>query len=84
MLQLRPGELPHAQWAEIDLEASTWLMPSERMKRGRDGKLHGAPHLVPLPRQAVPALQDLPPLSGDGQWFFRGERGHARDGPPGR
>lgn len=80
MLLLRPGELRHAQWPEFDLDAGTWTIPAARMKRERAGKLHGAPHLVPLPRQAVAALRDLHPLTGGGEsaWVFRGERHHDR------
>ena len=43
MLMLRPGELRHAQWSEIDLDAARWEIPAARMKRERDGKLHGLP-----------------------------------------
>jgi integrase len=48
------------------------------MKRERAGKLHGAPHLVPLPTQAVAALHALHPLTGGGAMVFRGERHHDR------
>lgn len=46
MLLLRPGELRFARWEEIDLEAATWTIPPERMKRQRAGKLHGDPHIA--------------------------------------
>ncbi len=78
MLLLRPGELRHAQWAEIDLDAARWLIPAARMKRQRDGKLNGPPHLVPLPLQAVKVLRELHPLTGSGAMVFRGERHHDR------
>jgi len=29
---VRPGELRHAEWAEIDLEAGQWSIPAARMK----------------------------------------------------
>ena len=58
MLFQRPGELRGAVWAEIDLGAALWTIPPARMKRGKDGKENGDPHLVPLPRQAVQALQE--------------------------
>ena len=58
MLFQRPGELRGAAWAEIDLGAALWTIPPARMKRGKDGKENGDPHLVPLPRQAVQALQE--------------------------
>lgn len=78
MLLLRPGELRHAEWAEIDLDAAEWLIPSARMKRQLAGKLHGGPHVVPLPRQAVETLRSLQPLTGSGTMVFRGERHHHR------
>lgn len=74
MLLLRPGELRHARWSEIDLATSVWTIPAERMKRQKVGKLHGPPHVVPLPSQAVKVLQDLAPLTEGGEWVFRGER----------
>ena len=78
MLLLRPGELRHGQWSEFDLDAATWEIPPGRMKRELEGKQHGDPHLVPLPRQAVAALRELQALTGRGLWVFRGERHHDR------
>ena len=74
MVLLRPGELRHARWDEIDLDAAMWTVPAARMKRKKVGKLHGAPHLVPLSTQAVEALRDLHPLTGHGAFVFPGER----------
>lgn len=48
------------------------------MKRELREKLHGAPHLVPLPKQAVAALRELHTLTGGGPMVFRGERHHDR------
>ena len=78
LLFQRPGELRGAAWAEIDLEAAMWTIPAARMKRGKEGKEHGAPHLVPLSRQAVTVLRGLQPLTGRGVLVFPGERNHAR------
>lgn len=78
MLMLRPGELRFAQWSEFDLDAATWVIAPERMKRRKDGKEKGEPHIVPLPRQAVALLQDLHPLTGPNGYVFRGERDHER------
>jgi integrase len=78
MLLLRPGELRHAQWAEFDLDGATWLVPAARMKREKAGKLLGAPHLVPLPAQAVAVLRELAPLTDRNAYVFRGERHHDR------
>jgi integrase len=78
MLLLRPGELRYAEWPEIDLEAAMWTVPAARMKRELREKMHGAPHLVPLPKQAVAVLKDLRPLTGHARMVFRGERHHDR------
>jgi integrase len=78
MLFLRPGELRHAQWTEFDLDAALWIVPAERMKREKDGKLNGKPHIVPLPLQAVATLRELQTVTGGGVFVFRGERHHHR------
>lgn len=66
----RPGELRMAEWSEIDLDAATWTIPSERMKRGKQAKASGSAHLVPLARQAVAILRELYPLTGHGRYLF--------------
>lgn len=78
MLMLRPGELRFARWEEFDLEGEIWTIPAARMKRQKDGKANGAPHLVPLPHQAVSVLRDLSQLTGPAGLVFRGERDHER------
>ena len=49
----RSGEVRLATWEEIDLQASMWTIPGERMKAGR-------PHRVPLSEPAVALLKALP------------------------
>jgi integrase len=81
MLMVRPGELRKARWEEIDLETATWTIPAARMKRKKDGKVNGDPHIVHLSRQAVAQLKDLAPLTrreDGGGLVFRGERDHER------
>jgi integrase len=78
MLFPRPGELRGMAWAELDLDAGLWTVPSARMKRSVENKRDGDPHTVPLPRQAVVILRDLHPLSGRGTLVFPGERDHDR------
>ena len=78
MLFQRPGELRAAAWAEFDLDAALWTIPAARMKRRKDGKENGDPHLVPLPTQAVVILRNLHPLTGHGALLFHGERSHDR------
>lgn len=79
MLFQRPGELRGARWEEIDLENAMWTIPAARMKRRKDGKEHGDPHLVPLPTQAVRILEILKPYTESTGLVFPGER--QRDRP---
>lgn len=60
---VRPGELRHAEWSEINLEGAEWRIPAAKMKM-RD------PHIVPLSRQAVEVLRGLHPVTGDGSYVF--------------
>jgi integrase len=66
----RPGELRKSVWAEFDLDAGLWTIPSERMKRTKQQKVSGAAHIVPLSGQAVAVLRDLHPLTGHGRFVF--------------
>jgi integrase len=68
---VRPGELRHAEWAEIDLDRAEWNIPATRMKMGE-------PHLVPLSSQAVEILRELQPLTGSGRFVFPGARTNGR------
>ena len=64
---VRPGELRHAEWGEIDLASATWSIPAHKMKMGQ-------PHVVPLSTQAVAILRELRPLTGRGQYVFTSQR----------
>lgn len=72
MLFLRPGELRHAEWHEIDLEAQTWTIPGHRMKGTMAAKRAGKvpDHIVPLPSQAVEILKPLEQLTGTRPFVF--------------
>lgn len=71
MVFVRPGELRHAEWSEIDLDAGEWNIPAHKMKMRE-------PHLVPLSSQAVAILRDLQPLTGHRQYVFPGGRSPKR------
>jgi integrase len=71
LLFARPGELRHAEWGEIDLDAGEWNIPAGKMKMRQ-------PHLVPLCEQAVAILRELHPLTGRGQYVFPGGRSPRR------
>jgi integrase len=68
---VRPSELRFAVWSEFDLDNAIWRIPAERMKRPRE-------HLVPLARQVVKLLEDLQPITGDGELLFPGLRTDVR------
>jgi integrase len=58
---VRPGELRHAQWADIDFESCEWRYTVPKT---------GAPHIVPLAPQVLEILQDLHGMTGQGLWVF--------------
>ena len=78
MLYQRPGNLREMEWAELDLDAALWTIPSMKMKRTKEEKENGEAHTVPLPTQAVALLRGLHPLTGHGRYVFPGERSHDR------
>lgn len=67
LLFVRPGELRHMEWSEIDLEAGLWSIPGDKMKTGE-------PHLVPLAKQALAILCEIQSLTGDGRFVFPSAR----------
>ena len=65
LLLLRPGELRQTEWSWIDFDSATLTIPGELMKRKKADKASGAPHVVPLARQALSIMRDeLLPLTG--------------------
>jgi integrase len=53
----RSNEARGARWAEVDLAAKVWTIPSSRMKGGKE-------HRVPLSNAAVALVNSLPRLAG--------------------
>lgn len=78
LLYQRPSNLRMMEWAELDLDAALWVIPSMKMKRTKEEKLNGEDHTVPLPVQAVTLLRNLQSITGDGIYVFPGERSHDR------
>ena len=60
---VRPGELRHAEWAEINFESNEWRIPAEKMKMREK-------HIVPLSKQVIAILQELKCLTGGGKYIF--------------
>lgn len=69
---VRPGELRHAEWADIDLDAAEWRYTVSKTK---------TQHIVPLSRQAVEILQEIHPLTGRGRYVFPSARNPKGDKP---
>ena len=67
----RPGEIRQAEWSEIDTDKTEWVIPEEKMKMRR-------PHIVPLSRQAIDALNEMRDISGQGKYVFPSNRTPAR------
>lgn len=68
---VRPGELRHAEWSEIDLAGAEWNIPAGKMKMKQ-------PHLVPLAKQSVEILKELKLKTGDSRYVFPSARSKDR------
>ena len=62
---VRPGELRHAEWQHIDLEAKEWRYLVTKTD---------TQHIVPLSTQAIAILQEIQPLTGHGRYVFPSAR----------
>lgn len=69
---VRPGELRHAQWEDIDLENAEWRYLVTKTD---------TQHIVPLSRQAVEILQELEPVTSHGRYVFPSARNPRGDRP---
>ena len=63
ILALRKNELCQANWNEFDLEIGEWVIPSGRMKAGKE-------HCVFLPTQAIEILKELAALGRGSEWVL--------------
>ena len=68
---VRPGELRHARWEEIDAEAKIWIIPAEKTKMRK-------PHEVPLSSQSLEILEYMRSASGPKGFVFPSIRTRAR------
>lgn len=62
---VRPGELRHAEWTEIDWEQAIWSIPATKMKMRRA-------HKVPLSRQSLDILREVQDITGAYEYVFPG------------
>jgi len=68
---VRPGELRHAEWSEIDLDGALWTIPAGKTKMRKE-------HIVPLSRQAIAILKSVQPLTGPSGYVFPSVRTRRR------
>ena len=69
---VRPGELRHAAWADIKLDAEQpeWRFNLSKAKQVEEARVL----IVPLARQAVEILREIRPLTGQGKYVFPSAR----------
>lgn len=76
---VRTSELIETPWSEVDLDKGEWIIPWQRMKRG---KLTVNPdmtnHHVCLSTQALALLRELHGITGQGVYLFPNQRDHAK------
>lgn len=63
----RSGEVRGMTWQELDLQAGTWTIPPERMKRDKQ-------HTVPLSPCAIEIIKAQPRMAGS-EYVFAASRG---------
>lgn len=68
---VRPGELRHAEWNDIDLDGALWVIPAEKMKMRKA-------HHVPLSRQALAVLSEVRAVTGPSGYVFPSMRTRSR------
>jgi integrase len=73
LAMLRPGELRHAEWAEIDFDAAEWRISGAKLLKRKN-----VDHVVPLSNQAIEILRGVQPLTGHGRYVFPSLRGQGR------
>lgn len=63
----RPTETAGARWDEIDKEKMLWVIPAERMKKGRV-------HTVPLTKQTLDLLETIDFITGESEYLFPADK----------
>lgn len=66
---VRPGELRHAKWEDIDFDTAQWSYIVTKTD---------TPHIVPLATQAISILKELHPLTGNSSFVFPSARSNDR------
>lgn len=68
---VRPGEIRHAEWADIDLDQALWVIPAGKTKMRKA-------HHVPLSRQSVAILREVLEVTGPTGYVFHSIRARTR------
>ena len=68
---VRPGELRHAGWTEINFDEAERRIPAGKMKGGLQ-------HIVPLSRQTMAVPGEIHPLTGHDRYVFPSPRTNSR------
>ena len=77
LIFVRTSELITTPWAEINLDTGEWIIPWQRMKRGKlTVNSDQTNHHVCLSRQALDLLRELHALTGGGKYLFPNQRDH--------
>ena len=63
----RPSESACALWNEIDRDKQLWIIPAERMKKGR-------PHTVPLTSKTLALLDTIDSITGECEYIFPADK----------
>lgn len=64
---VRPFNLRHAEWNEIDLEARLWRIPADKMKTKKE-------HIIPLTDTTVSIFKEMKDFSKDAKYIFHSLR----------
>jgi integrase len=65
----RPGEIRQMEWKDVDLDVKEWRYFVTKTE---------VQHIVPLSTQALAVLNEIKPLTGNGQYVFPSSRGDGR------
>lgn len=69
LLFVRPGELRHARWEDVNTETAEWRYVTSKTN---------TPHIVPLSTQALAVLSDMRPYTRRSPYLLPGVRSSAR------
>lgn len=66
-IALRPYNIRHARWENIDFISKLWTIPAQDMKTGKE-------HIVPLTDSMLKILNELKSFSGDREYVFPSDK----------